>query len=127
MSNCRNSSPEHHHWHSSMSFMPQLCESTAGHGRSYYSALHALLKDDDMLETKETSKSTKKIKVNSPNKKWVSPQSRSQELRSSSSPDLQSGHKFILQAMPSFPPLSPYIKSKNDSGHSDLKREASDH
>lgn len=53
MSNCRNSSPEHHHWHSSMSFMPQLCESSAGRGRSYYSAFHALLKDDDMLETKE--------------------------------------------------------------------------
>ncbi|XP_031265182.1 CRC domain-containing protein TSO1-like [Pistacia vera] len=123
------SSSGHRHWHSSMSFMPHLCESSAGHGCSSDSAFHDLLKDDDMPETlKETSTPTKTIKVSSPNQKRVSPpQSRSQELRSSSSPGLRSGRKFILQAMPSFPPLTPYMKSKNDTGRSDLKGEASDH
>jgi len=67
--------------------------------------------------------STEGVKSCSPNQKWVSPPKiRSHELRSSSSQGLRSGCKFILQDLPSFPPLTPYSKSQaaihqNDGDH----------
>ncbi|XP_068648595.1 uncharacterized protein [Aristolochia californica] len=61
---------------------------------------------------KETHSPIKAVKVSSPNQKRVSPpHNRMQELRSSTSP-VKSGRKFILQSVPSFPPLSPYSEPK---------------
>ncbi|KAG6788886.1 hypothetical protein POTOM_004964 [Populus tomentosa] len=67
--------------------------------------------------------STEGVKSCSPNQKWVSPPKiRSHELRSSWSQGLRSGCKFILQDLPSFPPLTSYSKSQatihqNDGDH----------
>ncbi|KAD5508029.1 hypothetical protein E3N88_15732 [Mikania micrantha] len=56
-----------------------------------------------------------KVSSSSPNKKRVSPpRIRLHELGSST---LKSGRKFILKAVPSFPPLSPCIDSKLTSNH----------
>ncbi|XP_068651541.1 uncharacterized protein [Aristolochia californica] len=61
---------------------------------------------------KETLSPIKAVKVSSPNQKRVSPpHNRMQELRSSSSP-VKGGRKFILQSVPSFPPLTPYSEQK---------------
>ncbi|KAJ6308789.1 hypothetical protein OIU76_018389 [Salix suchowensis] len=110
--------------HSPSSLSPKL------YGRE---ALHELCSDSffcDIMEdaTPETLKntctpSTEGVKSCSPNQKWVSPPKiRSHELRSSSSQRLRSGCKFILQDLPSFPPLTPYSKSQaaihqNDGDH----------
>ncbi|KAL9405753.1 hypothetical protein Peur_002725 [Populus x canadensis] len=112
-------------WHHSPSSLPPKlygCE-----------ALPELSSDSffcNMMEdaTPETLKntctpSTEGVKSCSPNQKWVSPPKiRSHELRSSSSQGLRSGCKFILQDLPSFPPLTPYSKSQaaiheNDGDH----------
>ncbi|KAJ6427301.1 hypothetical protein OIU84_022820 [Salix udensis] len=110
--------------HSPSSLSPKL------YGRE---ALHELCSDSffcDIMEdaTPETLKntctpSTEGVKSCSPNQKWVSPPKiRSHELRSGSSQRLRSGCKFILQDLPSFPPLTPYSKSQaaihqNDGDH----------
>ncbi|XP_057504619.1 uncharacterized protein LOC130788097 [Actinidia eriantha] len=72
--------------------------------------VHYILEDDmpDILKDKPTSLNG--VKVSSPNKKRICP-----PHRSSCSTDLTSGRKFILQAMPSFPPLTPCIDSKDST------------
>lgn len=69
--------------------------------------------DDDTPEILgETSYPSKVVKVSSPNKKRVSPPQSRSRLRSSSPTGLRNGRKFILHAVPSFPPLTPYHTSK---------------
>ncbi|CAD5194309.1 unnamed protein product [Musa acuminata subsp. malaccensis] len=59
----------------------------------------------------------KAVTASSPKQKRVSPPKRLfQETRSSSSSGLRSGRKFILQSVPSFPPLTPYSKNSRGSG-----------
>ncbi|GFS44980.1 TESMIN/TSO1-like CXC 2 [Actinidia rufa] len=72
--------------------------------------VHYILEDDmpDILKDKPTPLNG--VKVSSPNKKRISP-----PRRSSCSIDLTSARKFILQAMPSFPPLTPCIDSKDST------------
>ncbi|XP_010250000.1 PREDICTED: uncharacterized protein LOC104592360 isoform X2 [Nelumbo nucifera] len=75
--------------------------------------LFDILEDDTPDILKDTRTPIKAVKASSPNQKRVSPpHSRLHELRSSSSPGLKSGRKFILQAVPSFPPLTPYSEPK---------------
>ncbi|KAM5564551.1 protein tesmin/TSO1-like CXC 4 [Rosa sericea] len=77
---------------------------------------HDLLQDDTPEILKDTSIPIKLVKVSSPNKKRVSPpHSHNHELGTSSSGGLRSGRKFILKAVPSFPPLTPCIGSKGSS------------
>lgn len=120
------------HWQSPMSFMPQLYKNIAEHNRcSSDSKVHDRTKEDNMPEIqKDTSTPSNASKANIPNKKQISPpQFQSQELRSSSSPGgLQRGRKFIWKNVPSFPPLTPYSKSKDDVGQteSDIKGDPSD-
>ncbi|KAJ0031258.1 hypothetical protein Pint_12685 [Pistacia integerrima] len=65
---------------------------------------------------KDASTPIKSVKVSSPSRKRVSPpHTRGHELRSSSSGALKSGRKFILKAVPSFPPLTPCIDSKGST------------
>lgn len=73
------------------------------------------LQDETPEILKDDSTSRKSVKVSSPNKKRVSPphHGRIHELGSSSSGGLRSGRKFILKAVPSFPPLTPCIDSKD--------------
>ncbi|RDY11284.1 CRC domain-containing protein TSO1, partial [Mucuna pruriens] len=70
---------------------------------------------------KEASTPMTSVKVNSPTQKRVSPpQARYHGIGSSSSGGgLRSGRKFILQAVPAFPPLSPCVDSKGN-GNEDL-------
>lgn len=79
---------------------------------------------------KDTSTPSNASKADIPNKKQISPpQFQSQELRSSSTPGgLESDHKFSWKNVPSFPPLTPYSKSKDDIGQtgSDFKGHPSD-
>ncbi|GAV65987.1 CXC domain-containing protein [Cephalotus follicularis] len=98
-------------WHSSPTNL------TPQHEFGSDSALFDILKDDNLPEPlKDSPTPTKAVKISSPNKKRVSPpQFRSQESRSGSSPCLRSGRKFILQAVPSFPPLTPYCNSKGSN------------
>lgn len=79
------------------------------------SGLSDNLQDDTPEILKDDSTSRKSVKVSSPNKKRVSPphHGRIHELGSSSSGGLRSGRKFILKAVPSFPPLTPCIDSKD--------------
>ncbi|KAI7989706.1 Protein tesmin/TSO1-like CXC 2 [Camellia lanceoleosa] len=77
---------------------------------------HDVPEDDTPEILKDTSTPLKAVKVTSPNKKRVSPPHRRlHELGSSSSAGLRSGRKFILRAVPSFPPLTPCIDSKDSS------------
>ncbi|KAG5228978.1 cysteine-rich polycomb family protein [Salix suchowensis] len=100
--------------HSPSSLSPKL------YGRE---ALHELCSDSFSTLKNTCTPSTEGVKSCSPNQKWVSPPKiRSHELRSSSSQRLRSGCKFILQDLPSFPPLTPYSKSQaaihqNDGDH----------
>ncbi|KAF7138125.1 hypothetical protein RHSIM_Rhsim07G0147800 [Rhododendron simsii] len=63
--------------------------------------LHDVLEDDMPDILKDDSTPLKALKVSSPNKKRVSPP--------------RSSRKFILQAVPSFPPLTPGFDSKDNS------------
>ncbi|XP_058224704.1 uncharacterized protein LOC131333907 isoform X2 [Rhododendron vialii] len=63
--------------------------------------LHDVLEDDMPDILKDDSTPLKAVKVSSPNKKRVSPP--------------RSSRKFILQAVPTFPPLTPGVDSKDSS------------
>lgn len=74
-----------------------------------------VMEDDTPEILKDSSKPQIGVKVSSPNKKRVSPPYRHlNEISSSSSRGgLKTGRKFILRAVPSFPPLTPCIQSKD--------------
>ncbi|TKY58156.1 CRC domain-containing protein TSO1 [Spatholobus suberectus] len=85
------------------------------------SRLFDILENETPDILKEASTPMKSVKVNSPTQKRVSPpQSHHHGIGSSSSGGgLRSGRKFILKAVPSFPPLSPCVDSKGN-GNEDL-------
>ncbi|XP_024037152.1 protein tesmin/TSO1-like CXC 3 isoform X1 [Citrus clementina] len=120
------------HWQSPMSSMPQFHEDFAEHNRrSSYSKVHDTTKEDNMPEIqKDTSTPSNASKADVPNRKQISPpQFQSQELRSSSTQGgLESDRKFSWKNVPSFPPLTPYSKSKDDIGQtgSDFKGHPND-
>ncbi|CAJ2674979.1 unnamed protein product [Trifolium pratense] len=88
--------------------------------------LFDILEDETPDVLKEASTPIKSVKANSPIQKRVSPpQNHLLRIGSSSSVGgLKSGRKFILQSVPSFPPLTPCADSKairtanEDSGNS---------
>ncbi|KAE8705926.1 Protein tesmin/TSO1-like CXC 2 [Hibiscus syriacus] len=80
--------------------------------------LYDILEDGMPDILKETSMAIKPVKAGSPNGKRVSPPHNLHHLGSSSSGPLRSGRKFILKAVPSFPPLTPCIDSKGGNTHS---------
>ncbi|KAK1382827.1 CRC domain-containing protein [Heracleum sosnowskyi] len=87
------------------------------------SKFYNILEDDDIAELlKEQPVSVSEVKVRSPNKKRVSPpHSRFPELRPSSSMTaLRGGRKYILKAVPSFPPLSPCTDVKSTRSPSNM-------
>ncbi|XP_021277538.1 protein tesmin/TSO1-like CXC 4 [Herrania umbratica] len=77
--------------------------------------LSDILEDDTPEILKDTSTPNKSVKTSSPNGKRVSPPHNLLQLGSSSSGPLRSGRKFILKAVPSFPPLTPCIDLKGSS------------
>ncbi|KAM3218371.1 hypothetical protein P3L10_022901 [Capsicum annuum] len=79
-----------------------------------------VMEDDTPEILKESSIPQNGVKVNSPNKKRISPPHRHlNELGATSSGGgLKTGRKFILRAVPSFPPLTPCIESKDVAAHS---------
>ncbi|KAF3447151.1 hypothetical protein FNV43_RR12331 [Rhamnella rubrinervis] len=80
------------------------------------SGFYDILQDDTPEILKDDSTPIKSVKVSSPNKKRISPpHGYIHELGSSSSGGLRSGRKFILKAVPSFPPLTPCIDSKDNT------------
>lgn len=80
--------------------------------------LYDILEDDTPEILKGTSTPIKTVKASSPNGKRVSPPHNLHQLGSSSSGPLRSGRKFILKAVPSFPPLTPCIDAKGSSNQS---------
>jgi hypothetical protein len=87
--------------------------------------LFDILEDETPEVLKEASTPIKSVKANSPIQKRVSPpQNHLLRIGTSSSGGLKSGRKFILQSVPSFPPLTPCADSKairtanEDSGNS---------
>ncbi|KAI4316303.1 hypothetical protein L6164_024295 [Bauhinia variegata] len=77
------------------------------------SRLFDILEDETPEILKEASIPIKSVKSSSPNQKRVSPpESHARELESGG---LRNGRKFIINAMPSFPPLTPCIDSKGTS------------
>ncbi|KAK7260869.1 hypothetical protein RIF29_27168 [Crotalaria pallida] len=84
--------------------------------------LFDILEDEtpDILKEVLTPLPNKSVKANSPNQKRVSPpHSHLRRHGLSSSGSLKSGRKFILQSVPSFPPLTPCTDSKG-KGREDL-------
>lgn len=80
------------------------------------SRCYSISEDDDIPEVlKEHPISFSEVKVRSPNKKRVSPPHDCfREIRSSSSiTALGGGRKFVLKAVPSFPPLAPCTGGKS--------------
>ncbi|KAM3282178.1 hypothetical protein P3S67_025823 [Capsicum chacoense] len=79
-----------------------------------------VMEDDTPEILKESSIPQNGVKVNSPNKKRISPPHRHlNELGATSSGGgLKTGRKFILRAVPSFPPLTPCIECKDVAAHS---------
>ncbi|KAJ4956967.1 hypothetical protein NE237_013750 [Protea cynaroides] len=96
-------------WHSSpITPMPRLGGSKFPPKPDPDNGLYDFLGDDTPEILKDTATPINAVKASSPNKKRVSPpHSRLHELRSSSSLALRSGRKFILQAVPLFPALTP--------------------
>ncbi|KAF8035936.1 hypothetical protein BT93_C1839 [Corymbia citriodora subsp. variegata] len=79
--------------------------------------LSAILGDDTPEVLKDDPTTAKSVKVSSPSRKRVSPpHGHLHGLNTSSSVALKSGRKFILKAVPAFPPLTPCIGSKGSSG-----------
>ncbi|XP_021817853.1 CRC domain-containing protein TSO1-like isoform X2 [Prunus avium] len=105
----------HFHWGcSAVIVTPELSEGQGPHDlNSDGAGAHYHIPYDDTPEIlKETSNPTKVVKASSPNQKRVSPPQSRSRLRERSPTGLRSGRKFILQAMPSFPPLTPHRNSK---------------
>ncbi|KAJ9184008.1 hypothetical protein P3X46_007793 [Hevea brasiliensis] len=105
-------------WRSSpITPMTRLGESEAkNQGHDIDSGLYDILEDDTTEILKEAAIPTTSVKASSPNKKRVSPPHKHiHDLRSNSSGGLKSGRKFILKAVPSFPPLTPCIDSKGST------------
>ncbi|KAA8521532.1 hypothetical protein F0562_012205 [Nyssa sinensis] len=104
-------------WRSSpITPMPQLGSAKLLQVLDSDNKLYDILEDDTPEILKDTSTPLSAMKVSSPNKKRVSPpHGRLHEHGSSSSAGLRSGRKFILQAVPSFPPLTPCIDLKDIS------------
>ncbi|XP_043721665.1 uncharacterized protein LOC122669080 isoform X2 [Telopea speciosissima] len=105
-------------WHSSpITPMPHLGGSNFTSELDSDNGLYDILGDDTPEILKDTATPINVVKASSPNKKRVSPpHSRLHEVKSNSSLALRSGRKFILQAVPSFPPLSPDSDPKSSSG-----------
>ncbi|XP_020089357.1 uncharacterized protein LOC109710949 isoform X3 [Ananas comosus] len=81
------------------------------------SVLPNIREDDIPQEISDERLPIKSVQASSPKQKRVSPpQRRLHGTRSSSSPSLRSGRKFILQSVPSFPPLTPYSKNNRGQG-----------
>ncbi|KAJ7951864.1 TESMIN/TSO1-like CXC 2 [Quillaja saponaria] len=95
--------------------VPQSSESKTLDEISSDSALADNMKDDDAFKRpRNMSTPTKAVESMSPSKKCVSSsQHQSDGPRSRTSFDLISDSKFILRAVPSFPSLTPYSKSKD--------------
>uniref|UniRef100_A0A2P2IQS4 Uncharacterized protein n=1 Tax=Rhizophora mucronata TaxID=61149 RepID=A0A2P2IQS4_RHIMU len=106
-------SATHVNWgHSPTDFTPKLHEMKTTPETSYEDLLYDILKEGDTPEMqKSTSIPTETIKASSPNHKRVSPPQA--QLQSVSSQTFRSGRKFVLPAVPSFPPLTPYSNSKD--------------
>lgn len=69
--------------------------------------------DENPQILKETHSRIQAVKTSSLNQKHVSPPHNCfHELTGPSSTGLRGGHKYILQSVPSFPPLTPYGKPK---------------
>lgn len=86
-------------------------------GLEYENELYDIMEEGTLSILKDVSTSIKAVQSSSPKQKRVSPPKlRSHERRSSGSlAALKSGRKFILQAVPSFPPLTPCIEAKSSS------------
>ncbi|XP_034200791.1 CRC domain-containing protein TSO1-like isoform X3 [Prunus dulcis] len=96
--------------------MTRLGGTKSFQGPDFENGLYDILQDDTPEILKDSSTPIRSLKVSSPNKKRVSPpHSHNHELAASSSGALRSGRKFILKAVPSFPPLTPCIGSKGSS------------
>ncbi|KAL6965962.1 hypothetical protein U1Q18_047777 [Sarracenia purpurea var. burkii] len=82
--------------------------------------LHDTLEDNMPEILKDTLIPLDAVRFRSPNKKRVSPpHSQLYELGSSSSAGLRNGLKFVLQAVPSFRPLTPCIDSRDGCSEND--------
>lgn len=100
--------------------LPQLGEGKFVIGPDTDSGMHPNHDDETPEILKDTCSPIVAVKASSPNQKRVSPPHKHlNEMRSSlsSSPATRSGRKFILQSVPSFPPLTPYINNtrRNDT------------
>ncbi|XP_030548379.1 protein tesmin/TSO1-like CXC 4 isoform X2 [Rhodamnia argentea] len=107
-----------HRWHSPVTPGTQLVGS-----KSCEDPLSgvAILGDDTPEVLKDDPTTAKSVKVSSPSRKRVSPpHSHLHGLNTSSSVALKSGRKFILKAVPAFPPLTPCIGPKGTSGENSL-------
>lgn len=94
--------------------MAQFSGSKFPQAFDFYDDLHNVAEDDTPEILKDTPCPLNAVKVSSPNKKRVSPpHGHTCELGSSSSAGVRIARKFILQAVPSFPPLTPCVESKN--------------
>ncbi|KAK6912631.1 CRC domain [Dillenia turbinata] len=77
--------------------------------------VYVMPKDDTPKMLKQAGTPLKAVKVSSPKRKRVSPpDNHFREFESSSSSGLKSGRKYILQGIPSLPPLTPCIDPKGD-------------
>lgn len=112
----QSSAPSSLHWNcSSDDLMAQFSDTEASHCLSSNTAFYNLIDNDTPQILKENSTPSNAVKASSPHQnRESSPQFQSHGLSSGSPPSLRGGRKFILQSMPSFPPLTPYSKSKDN-------------
>ncbi|XWS19064.1 hypothetical protein CRYUN_Cryun32bG0099000 [Craigia yunnanensis] len=106
-------SPGYLHWCSSALSPMKACVSKVSHELGSIGALNDIMGDgspDILIENFNPNI----VKAGSPNQKRVSPpQLQSYKLGSNSTPGLLSGRKLILQAVPSFPLITPYCNSED--------------
>lgn len=77
---------------------------------------YEILDDDTPDILKDTHTPIKSVKASSSNQKRVSPPyNHLHNLRSTPSPALRSGRKFVLQSISSLPSLSPHSDPKDSS------------
>ncbi|KAM1022740.1 hypothetical protein ACFX2I_043634 [Malus domestica] len=96
--------------------MTRLGGTECSQGLDFDHGLSDIVQEEMPEILKDISATNKSVKVSSPNKKRVSPpHNHNHELGASSSGSLRSGRKFILKAVPSFPPLTPCSSSKGSN------------
>ncbi|OMP00145.1 hypothetical protein COLO4_12886 [Corchorus olitorius] len=121
-------SPGHYHWYSAPLSTTLACVSKSSHELGFTNAAYDMKGYGSSNKLKDNSNLINTLKAHSPKQKRVSPpQHQLDRSDSRSTPGLQSGPKFILQAAASSPPLTPYCNTEDRMNQMEIDSQGSSH